>query len=95
MPIKRYAQDATTNEKEKDYQDLQKKYIAAQEEINGLRKEVGRFKDAHQSEMKKLDSLKQSLFRLLKFFDLPDHIKLHAPSDVENALSIICKELDK
>lgn len=91
MPIKRYSQD-NSSEKD-DFQDLQKKYMKAQEEINTLQKEIGRCKDAHQSEIKKAESLKQSLFKLLKFFDLPDHIKLHVPSDVENALSVLCKEL--
>lgn len=94
IPIKRYSLANNSDKEKEDYQDLQRKYISAQEEINNLRKEVGSIKDSQQSEMKKSESLKQSLFRLLKFFDLPDHIKLQAPSDVENALSILCKELD-
>ena len=92
IPIKRYSQD--NSDKEKDYQEIQKKYMIAQEELNSLQKEVTRLKDAHQSEMKKSDNLKQSIFRLLKFFDLPDHIKLKVPSDVDTVLSAICKELD-
>jgi chromosome segregation ATPase len=92
IPLKRYSQDSSN---EKEYQEIQKKYITAQEEINELRKEVGRLKDAHQSEKIKLDSLRQSIFKLLKFFDLSDRFIIHAPSDVENALSMICKELDK
>ena len=54
---------------------------------------MSQLKETHQSELKNTDSLKQSIFKLLKHFDLPDYIKLKSPSDVDDAISVICKEL--